>query len=364
MKQPLLALLPVLLLMLPPLATAHHSRSGFDQSVSVEIRGNVVSFTYRSPHSYLVVDGVAYIGGERQSQNVERWRVESESVPALTAMGIDANTYKPGDSITVSGSPSRQEGFRFILLGTVSSLNGEAFSPQRGKRGELFQQVTVAGGVSTDSAVEGAARLTGRWVPRFVPPGTTSALPLNAAGLQAWNAYDPQLSPANTCETMGVPEIFHAPFYLYEITLTDEAAILVTEAYDIRRTVPLDGSVVPANSSGAFGNVSGRLEADALVIESSGFPASRWGLGAATQLNGGGADVPSSTSKTLVERYTVSADGRTLYYDYTLSDPVYLSAPYSHRVEFMRMPSDTPMYPYNCDPESASMFSREREEIQ
>jgi hypothetical protein len=78
---------------------------------------------------------------------------------------------------------------------------------------------------------------------------------------------------------------------------------------------------------------------------------------------GGGADVPSSTAKTLVERYTVSADGRTLFYDYTMNDPAYLSAPYSHRVEFMRMPSDTPMYPYTCDPESAAMFSRDAEEI-
>jgi len=354
-------LLPLAFMLAGSAASAHHSRSAFDQSVSVEVRGEVVSFTYRSPHSYLVVDGIAYIGGVRQAQTVERWRVESESVPALTSMGVNADTYKPGDSITVSGNPSRQEGFKFILLSAVSSLNGEPFTSQAGKRRELYQQVNNEGGVSTEA--QGIDRLAGRWVPRFILPGTTSALPLNAAGLQAWNAYDPQQSPANTCETMGVPEIFHAPFYLYDITLTADTAILTTEAYEIRRTVPLDGSLVPAHSSGAFGNVQGHLEDDALVIESSGFPASRWGLGAATQLNGGGADVPSSTSKTLVERYTISADGRTMFYDYTMNDPVYLSAPYSHRVEFMRMPSDTPMYPYNCDPESASMFSRDREEI-
>jgi hypothetical protein len=344
---------------LAPSAQAHHSRSGYDQDVTVEVRGEVVDYKFRSPHSSMVVDGIAYIGGVRQGQAVERWEWESEAVPAMIASGMKADTFTPGDSITLRGHPSRKEGFKFAQLVNVVSLNGKPFTTEQAERSKLTQEATSQGGVPSAPDAVGVARIAGRWVPKFVPPGEQSALPLNEAGLAAWRNYDPKRSPANTCETMGVPEIFHAPFYLYDIRLSDMAAVLTTEAYEIRRAVPLSGERVPAHSSGAYGNVQGHVEGDSLVIESSGFPASRWGLGAATQLNGGGADVPSSEQKSLVERYSVSADGRTLFYDYTLSDPAYLREPYDHRIEFLRVPDDTPMYPYECDVESASMFSRD-----
>lgn len=353
----------LLFTILAPFASAHHSRSGFDLSVIVEVRGEVVDFTYRSPHSYITVDGIAYIDGVRQSAQVERWRWETESVPALTATGVTAATYKTGDAITLSGNPSRKEGFKFALMGKVSTLNGAEFKPQPGARGAITAKAYTEGGVSAQAGMEGLDRLNGRWVPRFNPGTNSSALPLNAAGLAAWNAYDPQLSPANTCESMGVPEIFHAPFYLYDIKLSANQIVLTTEAYEIKRTVPLDGSLVLADGTNVHGSVRGHIENDTLILESSGFPASRWGLGAATQINGGGADVPSSTGKTLTERYSISEDGSLLYYDYTLNDPMYLSTPYSYRVEFIRVPADAPMYPYDCDPESAAMFSRDAEEV-
>ena len=52
-------------------------------------------------------------------------------------------------------------------------------------------------------------------------------------------------------------------------------------------------------------------------------------------------------------------DGLKLTYEYTVQDPVYLAAPFSHRVEWARLPSNTTVYPYDCDVESASQFSRD-----
>ncbi|KAF0187765.1 MAG: hypothetical protein FD165_2883, partial [Gammaproteobacteria bacterium] len=298
------------------------------------------------------------VGGQRVSPDVERWEFESQSIPVLVARGEDGNTYKPGDAVTLRGNPGRREGQHFALLGETVSINGQPLTTQASERTTNMRRAVAEGGVAPEPGISGVDLIAGRWVPVFVPPGTSSVLPLTEAALQAWQQYDPKLSPANTCESMGVPEIFHAPFYLYDISLSDTAAILTTEAYEIRRTVPLDGSQAPADDTGAHGIVKGRIEGDALVIESTGFRASRWGLGAATQLNGGGADVPSSDQKTLTERYTTSADGRTLFYDYTLNDPVYLTQPYSYRISFQRVPASTPMYPYECDVESASAFSR------
>jgi hypothetical protein len=125
------------------------------------------------------------------------------------------------------------------------------------------------------------------------------------------------------------------------------------------RTIPLDGSEAPADPKQQFGIVRGRIDNGALIIESRAYPASAWGLGAATQVMGAGADVPSSPQKTVVERFSVSPDGLKLTYEYTVQDSVYLAAPFTHRVEWARLANDTTIYPYDCDVESASQFSRD-----
>jgi hypothetical protein len=192
-----------------------------------------------------------------------------------------------------------------------------------------------------------------------MPPGKESPLALNEAGLAAWRGYDRKLSPANTCESMAVPDVFMAPFYLFELRVDGESVVLHNEAYDIRRTVPLGGAAARVDERGQHGMAAARVDGDALVVESRGFPASKWGLGAEVRLLGAGADVPSSERKTLTERFTAGSDGRTLVYEFTLDDPAYITKPYSGRVELTRVPDTAQMYPYECDPESAAMWSRD-----
>ena len=157
---------------------------------------------------------------------------------------------------------------------------------------------------------------------------------------------------------MAVPDVYSAPFYLFDVRLTDAQAVLHHEAYDIQRTVPLRGTAQAADPRGWFGTVSGRIDGDVLIVDSSGYAASKWGLGAEVQPMGNGADVPSSAQKTVHERYSVSDDGSTLTVEYTITDPVYLTEPYTSRVELTRVPEGTQMYPYDCDVESAGMWSR------
>jgi hypothetical protein len=183
-------------------------------------------------------------------------------------------------------------------------------------------------------------------------------LPLNAAGAEAREAYDPTDSPANTCEPINMPELLHAPFFLLEIEVADNRATFRHELYDIVRTVPLRGQTEKADPQGRFGITSGRVEGNQLIVDSHDYPASKWGLGIATQPLGGGADVPSSNRKTVTERYSVSDDGQSLSVEYVLVDPVYLERPYRGRIELTRVPDSTAMYPYQCDPEAAAMWSR------
>jgi hypothetical protein len=370
-----LALIALPIVLLPLSLQAHHSTAVFALDKMIELRGVIVDFKLRSPHSSLVVDGRAFVDGKALGTSVERWEIEWEALPPLKTAGVDATTFKPGDSVTIMGSPHRDPNFRFIHAQALTAANGEVYSVLKTDRLyspslSVLSAAGPAGGIAIANATSniktvaavpqgrGIARFVGRWQQPFTPPGTESALPLNAAGVAARNAYDQKASPANTCEPMSIPDIFNAPFYLFEVKVDGPRVVLHNEAYEIVRTVTLGGPAAPVDPKGQFGAAAAKFEGDALVIESKGYPASNWGLGAEVQILGGGKDVPSSTQKTVTERYTVSADGRTLLLDYTVADPAYLTKPYAGRLELTRVPDSAALYPYQCDVESAAMWSR------
>jgi hypothetical protein len=338
-------------------ALAHHSvAANFDMARQIEVTGEVVEWRFRNPHAFLVVDGIATINGVAD-ESPQRWEIESSAAAGLRAQGVDAQTFKPGDRVIIRGSPHRNASLhRINAFGGPGSFLTADGAPI-GVGGLLPQDAGAPAAVAPDGV--GAERLAGLWRPPFQPNPPTTPLTLTDAGRAAWEAYDQKLSPANTCETMSIPDVFNAPSYVVTLEIADGHAVVRNQAYNIVRTIPLDGSAAPADPGGLFGVVSGSIEEEALVVESRDYPASAWGLGAATQIMGAGADVPSSEQKTVVERFSVSEDGLTLIYEYTVADPVYLDALFSHRVEMARLPEDTVFYPYDCDVESASQFSRD-----
>jgi hypothetical protein len=332
-------------------ANAHHSVTGsFDPSRSIEITGEVVEWRFRNPHTLLVVDGTAVIDGKRDDVE-RRWEIESSAAAGLRTSGVDEKTFVRGARVTVKGMPHRNattyRANAFANAGSFLDANGNDII------GENFATAPVA------ATGVGSQRLDGLWRPPFQPNPATTPLSLTAAGRQAWERYDQKRSPANTCEPMSIPDIYNAPSYIVTIEIADNRAVVSNQAYKVVRTIPLDGSEAPADPKQQFGIVRGRIDDGALVIESRAYPASAWGLGAATQIMGAGADVPSSAQKTVVERFSVSPDGLELTYEYTVQDPVYLAAPFTHRVRWARIANDTPIYPYDCDVESASQFSRD-----
>lgn len=351
-------------------AEAHHSFAVFDQSKTVEIRGVIVAFNFRNPHSSFVIDGIAFLDGAPLGTATERWEIESDTTAALSTKGVGPDSFKPGDRITLRAAPSRQAGLRFGHATSLISADGREFrfgfgGTSRAYSPSVRQAFGTPGGATPASsppaappAVHGPASFAGRWQQPVTPSGADSPLPLNARGRAARDSFDPKHSPANTCEPMSFPDVYDAPFFLIEIEMTANEAVIRHEIYDIERHVPLDGSWAAADPDGWFGQVRGRIEDGTLIIESRDYPASGWGLGIATHVLGGGADVPSSVDKTVTERYTVRDDGQTLEIEYTLADPVYMSADYTSRVELTRVPDDTEMYPYACNLEAASMWSR------
>ena len=343
----------LLLTCFPCVLNAHHSvTANFDANRQIEIRGTVVDFKLRSPHSSLVVRGIAYEDGSPINETEQDWEIESGASKVLLNRGIAADTIKQGDSIIVVGSPHRR--------GLYRANSGQFFNEDGSPIGNTPSR-PVAGNSSSlvPPGLVGVRRITGRWRPPYQREGTTSALPLNETGLAAWQNYDQRLSPANTCEPMSIPVIFNAPAYFVDIRFGDGNVVIRNEAYDVHRTIPLGDEFKPADPQVQWGHVRGRVEDNTLVVESRDYPPSKWGLGAATQINGGGADVPSSEQKTVTERFSVSSDALTLIYEYELFDPVYMREPHQARIEIARVADDSPMYAYDCNVESASMFSRD-----
>lgn len=348
-------------------AHAHHSGAVFDldPQARIELRGVVVDFKLRSPHASFVVDArvLDADGGERAS-TVARWEVEWEAAPMLQTIGVEPDTFTPGDPVSIVAAPHRDAAFRFAKALAVADAFGDEyvmansnrlFSPSiRSAAGALGNE---DGAATAPPRVAAAGSLEGRWQQPLLELAVGDPhLPLTDAGMAAWRDYDRKRSPANTCEPLSVPSVFLAPFFLFELRIDAQRAVLYNEAYEIIRTVPLDGSTAAVDERGLFGRARGRLEAGTLIVESSEFPASKWGLG--HEEAHGGADVPSSAQKTLVERFSLLPDGRTLAYEYTLHDPVYMTRPHTGRVDLTRVPDGTEMYRYECDLESAAMWSR------
>jgi hypothetical protein len=329
-------------------AYGHHSVSThYDASKIIEISGVVKAWIFRSPHTFLQLEV------KQEDGSIKEYRIEGPSVPSMGRLGYNKNSFKPGDLVSVTIYPNRDPSNSLVF---GKSINGQTIIDTK----EVETVVDVKEGLS------GVMKLEGRWqgegfkqnpVRMFRKDGTTP-LPLTAAGYTAWKNYDQQNSPAATCEPANVPATFEAPDYLYDIRIKDDEAILTHEAYAVTRVVPLASEPRKAESTGLFGKVKGRIEGEALIVESTDFPPSKWGIAMASLPLGNGGDVPSSVEKKLVERYTTIDDGKTLRVDFTIEDPVFLTEKYASYRLFKRVPDDTPLLSDKCDIESAARYFR------
>lgn len=83
---------------------AHHSIAAlYDTSRQVTVEGVVTAFRFVNPHPFLMLN-VIDAAGKRQP-----WRLEVDNRWELVAIGVTADTWKPGDGITVTGFPGRTQ---------------------------------------------------------------------------------------------------------------------------------------------------------------------------------------------------------------------------------------------------------------
>jgi len=90
---------------------AHHSISSvYDSGRQANIEGIVAQFQLINPHPFLLIDVADGAG------SVQRWRLEMDNRSELVAIGVTANTLKPGDRVVVKGSLARTQPQALYLL--------------------------------------------------------------------------------------------------------------------------------------------------------------------------------------------------------------------------------------------------------
>jgi hypothetical protein len=96
-----LLIVGVAALVVHPLA-AHHANSAYDRQQSVTVSGVVTAWQFINPHAGLWIDVTD------ESGNVVQWSAEFQGTLDLYRhFSWNKETFKPGDTITVTGFPSR-----------------------------------------------------------------------------------------------------------------------------------------------------------------------------------------------------------------------------------------------------------------
>jgi len=113
------ALLLMMLLLTVAPVFAHHGRGGqYDDSKIQTIQGTVSEWAWRNPHCALYVDVKGADG------KIVNWGFESQNVGSLSKLGMNRNSFQPGQMLTIKFNPSRG-GAPVGVIRRVYDVNGK-----------------------------------------------------------------------------------------------------------------------------------------------------------------------------------------------------------------------------------------------
>jgi hypothetical protein len=93
---------------------AHHSfPATYQVEQTITIKGKVIQFMFRNPHSLLHVEAPGADG------KMHRWVVEWGSAGSLDRSQVTRDLLKPGDEVIVMGNPGRIETDHKLRMNTI-----------------------------------------------------------------------------------------------------------------------------------------------------------------------------------------------------------------------------------------------------
>jgi hypothetical protein len=122
-KAAVLPLLGILaLLAMAVVLYGHHSFAAtYNEAKTIEIKGKIVVFSFRNPHSFITVEVT-----DEKGKKV-RWGVEGPGSTHLANSGIQNDTLRYGDEVVITGNPSRTPDEPKLRLRTMKRPDGFSF---------------------------------------------------------------------------------------------------------------------------------------------------------------------------------------------------------------------------------------------
>jgi hypothetical protein len=307
----------------------------FDTTKVSVVEGVVKRVQWVNPHVYIYIDQVTDDG------SVVEWEVEGFPPAILRRQGWTKETLGSGDAITVTGNTHKKADVKSIFPQSIKRSDSSLFNMMA----MMFKLNDVGGPPEI-----GANSLEGTWatllsieiMQKFMP----GQMQLTEAGAKAYKSYDEDtMHPGIDCIKSAAPFSIFTPD-TKRITLQEKTLNIAGDYDGNERVVRFDPSTLSTAKPSIQGHSIGRWEGKALVIETSHF---------ASNAFGNGFGVPSGSQKRLIERVTLSEDGKSLHYYFELSDPEFLAAPITGDVEWVYRPNFT-FAPEDCDLENARRF--------
>jgi hypothetical protein len=316
---------------------AHHSRSEYDGTKSVEVEGTLVDVQWRNPHGRIFVESVDASGAR------VTWDIETGPANNFRRMSVPLEIFEVGDTVRIAGMPSRRSSVRMYGTNLLADDGREFVMVTVSK--PLWSTRALGYGsdfslLETGTASE-SATLFRTWVSDLDDPDANlfagAAWPLTDKARQVAAQFDPVTDTTTEgCTQKGMPAIMGQPFPI-EFADQGDTIELKIEEYDTRRTIHMREAATADVTRTRLGYSVGRWEGSTLVVDTTRLNE--------PYLNNTGA--PMGPAAKLVERFTPSADGSRLRYTLVITDPDSLTAPVERKRSWVWRPGEKVM-PFNC----------------
>jgi Family of unknown function (DUF6152) len=329
-------------------ALAHHSFGEFQMNMPLTLSGTMTEMHLINPHSYMEIEVVGANGKK------SLMRCEMRAATLLKRSGWSKEMFKSGQHVEIEGHPHRTDSnacyIESFKLGDAPRIN----------RNDQFQTKAVDTSKRPLLLADGQPNISGDWAVEqlvlTVPPsgGNGSMIPKSlskdfAAGkltlqqvqatqpprpkvvytaegqkaADSFNRLSPKDNPWFACKPTSFIRDWTAdwPINRFEQkTLANgEKVIDITYGlYNFDRRIHVGMATHPTGLKPSYaGHSIGRWEGNTLVVDTVGFAA-------------GVLSPPTRSSEQMhiVERFTFDPQKFSLRRDYSVTDPVYLAAPY------------------------------------
>ncbi len=325
-----------MLLSLPVIASAHHSRAEFSNDNEIrEFDGELVDVIWRNPHPRFALRTVNESGQE------ELWRLEAYgNALSLQRTGVTADHFSTGQRVRVAGRVSARRDR--VLLATHMLLADGTEAILEYHAGSYWSERHIGGEETWTIDEEVLRRAAGEdrglfrvWsIPRRGLD--VEHFPFTSAAVAARAEFDPLDSFLTRCEQPGMPMTMMRP-HRYEFIDHDEEILLRGQYFDTVRTIHMGG---PTEAEGRpathLGYSVGRWEGSTLIVETARID---W-----PYLDRTGT--PQSQAVEVVERFMLSEDQSRLDFHMTITDPATFTEPATYEKYWLAL-GET-VLPYDC----------------